>query len=78
MSAPHDFACSQLERLRDTWFATADLAQQQDICRQMQVQALRDVPYIPLGQFLQLTNYRALVHLAAGGRDSPKPPTAMR
>ena len=47
----------ELERLRDTWFAATDLAQQQDICRQMQVQALRDVPYIPLGQFLQPTSY---------------------
>jgi peptide/nickel transport system substrate-binding protein len=40
----------ELERLREAWFDTADLAAQQRICAEMQAQFWRDVPYIPLGQ----------------------------
>jgi peptide/nickel transport system substrate-binding protein len=49
----------KLEELRAAWFAAADLDAQKDICRQIQLQAFQDVPYIPLGQTLPATAYRA-------------------
>ena len=36
-----------------------DLAAQKKICEQLQLQAFQDVPYIPLGQVLGATAYRA-------------------
>ncbi len=47
-----------LEALRVQWLAAPDLAAQQAICRRMQLQAFEDVPYYPLGAFLQPTAYR--------------------
>lgn len=49
----------RLEELRNAWFAAPDLAAQQAICRDMQLEALREVPYYPLGQYLQPTAYRS-------------------
>lgn len=49
----------RLEQLRNDWFAASDLAQQKQLCAEMQRQALQDVPYIPLGMFLQATSYAA-------------------
>ncbi len=40
----------ELERLRDAWFDTADIARQRAICIDIQKQFWVDVPYIPLGQ----------------------------
>ena len=48
----------RLEELRSAWFAAPDLAAQKAICREMQVQAFRDVPHLPLGDALRLTAYR--------------------
>ncbi len=48
----------KLEQLRNAWFAAPDLASQQAICRDMQVQVMQDVPSIPLGQYVQMTAYR--------------------
>ncbi|MCX7383451.1 MAG: ABC transporter substrate-binding protein [Alphaproteobacteria bacterium] len=47
-----------LERLRNAWFDAPDLAAQQAICREMQLAAMRDVPYYPLGQFQAPTGHR--------------------
>ena len=47
-----------LESLRDRWFQAADAPAQAAICAQMQQQALRSIPYIPMGQYLQSTAYR--------------------
>ena len=47
-----------IEALRDQWFAAPDLPAQQAICRDIQMQAFQDVPYYPLGAFLQPTAYR--------------------
>jgi peptide/nickel transport system substrate-binding protein len=47
----------RLEALRDEWFAAEDLAAQQRIGRQIQIQAFDEVPYIPAGQFFQVTAY---------------------
>jgi peptide/nickel transport system substrate-binding protein len=49
----------ELERLREVWFAAADLAGQQRAAAAMQEAAFRSVPYIPLGQWSQPTAYRA-------------------
>ncbi len=51
----------KLEALRDAWFEASDLATQQKICTQMQLQAFVDVPYIPLGLYYQATAFRATI-----------------
>ena len=51
----------KLEELRSAWFDAPTLAEQQRLCRAMQVQAWQDVPYIPAGLFLQSTAYRRTV-----------------
>jgi len=48
-----------LERLREEWFRAPTLAEQQRICREMQLAAFEGVPYIPLGQWSQPTAHRA-------------------
>jgi peptide/nickel transport system substrate-binding protein len=48
----------ELERLRNAWFDAASLAEAQEVCRQIQLQAMQDVPCIPLGQFREPTAYR--------------------
>ena len=49
----------RIEELRAAWFKAPDLAAQKKICEQLQLQAFQDVPYIPLGQALGPTAYRA-------------------
>jgi peptide/nickel transport system substrate-binding protein len=58
-SWPGWYASAEMERLRDAWFQAPDLAAQQKICRDIQVLAMHDVPYYPLGQYQQPTAYRA-------------------
>lgn len=48
----------RLEALRQDWFAAPGTAARADLCRQMQEQALEDVPYIPLGEYRALNGYR--------------------
>ena len=50
---------ARIEELRNAWFRAPDLAAQREVCRQLQLQAFDDVPYIPLGQALGPTAYRA-------------------
>jgi peptide/nickel transport system substrate-binding protein len=52
---------AELERLREAWFGAPDAEAQRRLCREMQLQAFRELPYIPLGQFLQPTAYRRSV-----------------
>ena len=47
-----------LEAGREAWFRAPGLAEQQKICREMQLAAFEDVPYIPLGQWSQPTAHR--------------------
>jgi peptide/nickel transport system substrate-binding protein len=47
-----------MERLREAWFDAPDLATQQRIARDMQVQFFRDPSYAPLGMLFQPTAYR--------------------
>ncbi|HYF07992.1 MAG TPA: ABC transporter substrate-binding protein [Acetobacteraceae bacterium] len=49
----------RIEELRAAWFRAPDLAAQQAICREMQVEAMREVAYYPLGQYLQPTAHRS-------------------
>ena len=57
-AAPGWPSSPRIESLRDQWLAAPDLAAQQAICRDIQQQAFQDVPYYPLGAFLQPTAYR--------------------
>ena len=49
----------KIESLRDAWFQASDLAAQQMLTRELQMEAFQDVPYIPLGQYFQPTAYQA-------------------
>ncbi len=51
----------RIEELRDAWFRAPDEAAQQAICRDIQLEAMREVPYYPLGQYLQPTAYRSSI-----------------
>jgi peptide/nickel transport system substrate-binding protein len=51
----------RIEELRDAWFRAPDEAAQKAICRDIQLQAMQDVPYYPLGQYLQPTAYRTSI-----------------
>lgn len=56
-----------IESLRENWLDSADLAEQQRACREIQLRAFEEVPYIPLGLFLQPTAYRTdLVDMQKG------------
>ena len=43
----------RLEELRDQWFSAADMAAEKATCAQIQQQVFEDVPYIPVGQWVQ-------------------------
>ncbi len=49
----------KLEALRDEWLRTEDSAAQLALARQMQEQALQDVPYLPVGSYYQPVAYKA-------------------
>jgi peptide/nickel transport system substrate-binding protein len=57
-SAPGWPSSPRIEELRQQWLETPDLATQQSLARDMQLQALIDVPYVPTGQIMQATAYR--------------------
>lgn len=48
----------KIEKLRLEWFDAPDLATQQRICRDIQLQVWEDVPYIPLGAVYQVSALR--------------------
>ena len=49
----------ELEALRDAWLAAEDEATQLAIARQIQQQAMIDVPYLPVGSYYQPAAYKA-------------------
>jgi peptide/nickel transport system substrate-binding protein len=49
----------KLEELRNTWFEALDFPAQLAVAKQIQVEAFQDVPYLPLGEYLQPTSYTA-------------------
>ena len=57
-AAPGWPSSPRIEALRTAWLAAADVPAQQAICRDIQLQAFEDVPYYPIGAFLQPTAYR--------------------
>jgi peptide/nickel transport system substrate-binding protein len=48
----------KLEALRDSWLAAPDVAAQRRIASEIQAQAFIDVPFLPLGEFIQPTVQR--------------------
>src|SRR5262249_10368101 len=49
---------ARLEEWRDAWLAALDLAAQQGICREIQLQVWQDAPFLPLGEFFIVSAYR--------------------
>lgn len=47
-----------IEGLREAWLDSGDLEEQKRICRDIQLKAFEEVPFIPLGVFYQPTAYR--------------------
>src|SRR5690348_1253694 len=58
MPGPAGRAGRWIGELRDAWLDASDVAARRRIARDMQVQTFQDVPYIPLGVFLQNAAYR--------------------
>jgi peptide/nickel transport system substrate-binding protein len=48
-----------IEALRAEWLLAPDLAAQKKVCETLQLQAFKDVPYVPLGQVLAQSAHRA-------------------
>lgn len=48
----------RIEELRSAWIDATDPIEQKRLCREIQLQAFRDVPYIPLGAFFFASAYR--------------------
>jgi peptide/nickel transport system substrate-binding protein len=48
----------QIEELRRAWLDAGDLAEQQRIAAELQMQVWQDVPFIPMGEYWQTTAYR--------------------
>lgn len=51
----------RMEELRNAWFEAPDLAAQQAITREMQRLAFQQVPYLPVGEYIQFTAHRSSV-----------------
>ena len=49
---------ARMEELRDQWFDAPNLEAEQRLAREIQAEALREAPYLPLGQYFQATAYR--------------------
>jgi peptide/nickel transport system substrate-binding protein len=49
---------AQLESLRTEWIRTSDENTRKEIAAQIQARAFEVVPYVPLGQFFEMTAYR--------------------
>ena len=49
----------RIEALRDAWFEAPNEAAQAAICRDLQIEAMREVPYYPLGQVMQPSVHRS-------------------
>ncbi|MDB5416449.1 MAG: transporter substrate-binding protein [Rubritepida sp.] len=56
-----------IDAMRGRWLLAETLAEQQDICREIQLICQREVPFIPLGQLIQPVAYRkTLTGMMAG------------
>jgi peptide/nickel transport system substrate-binding protein len=50
---------ARIQELRQAWLDAADLGAERRICGAMQMQFWQDVPYIPLGEYMQWTCFRS-------------------
>ena len=57
---------ARMEELRTAWFDAPDVPARQAICKEMQMRALHEVPYYPLGQFAQTTAHRGITGVLKG------------
>jgi peptide/nickel transport system substrate-binding protein len=58
----------RVEALRNGWIDATDLEEQKRLCREIQIQAFHDVPYVPLGAFFFASAYRKnLTGILKGG-----------
>jgi peptide/nickel transport system substrate-binding protein len=57
----------KLEALRNAWFEAPTEAAQKQVCHDMQMQCLEDVPSIPLGQYIQPMAWRSSVTGVSNG-----------
>jgi peptide/nickel transport system substrate-binding protein len=57
----------RLEELRDAWFDAPDLATEQRLAREMQVVAMDELPYIPVGAYMSITALRGNLNGRVGG-----------
>jgi len=48
----------KVEELRGAWIDSTDPDEQKRICREIQLQAFQDVPYVPMGSFFFASAYR--------------------
>ncbi|MDJ0388002.1 ABC transporter substrate-binding protein [Roseomonas sp. E05] len=48
----------RIEALREQWLDAPDLTAQQNVAREIQAVAMREVPFLPLGQYFYKTAYR--------------------
>jgi peptide/nickel transport system substrate-binding protein len=48
----------RIEQLRDQWFDAPDLASRQALAREMQVEAMKELPFIPVGAYRSQTALR--------------------
>ena len=53
------YKSEKMEALRQQWLEAPNTAEQQRLCRDIQLLALEEVPYIPVGGYLQPTAYRS-------------------
>jgi peptide/nickel transport system substrate-binding protein len=57
----------RIEELREAWFQAPDQTAQQAICRDIQLEAMREVPFYPLGQYMQPTAFRSEIRGVVDG-----------
>ncbi len=51
--SPGWMTAPKIEELRQVWLNAPDLATERRICRELQAQFWRDVPYVPMGEYTQ-------------------------
>ena len=57
----------KLEGIRDRWLAAPDIATQKQLAADFQMQAMQDVPYLPLGSYQQPAAYKSTLTGVAKG-----------
>lgn len=55
---PGWYRSERIQELRSQWLGTGDLAEQQRICRDIQLIAMEEVPFYPIGQYFQPSVHR--------------------